>query len=199
MTPIQQWFRDKGDQTHRLQYDLTENSIVFDLGGYRGDWSQSIHDLYNPSIYIFEPIPFLAINIQKRFSENQKIKVYDFGLSSETKELQINFSNDGSSFNTKGIGSNLIDCKVKSIKDFIKENDISEIDLMKINVEGDEFPILNSLIESDLITIIKNVQVQFHSFIPNSSIMRDEIHDNLRKSHDITYNYEFVWENWKRK
>jgi len=38
------------------------------------------------------------------------------------------------------------------------------IDLMKINVEGAEYPILKNLIESDKITKIKNIQVQFHLF-----------------------------------
>ncbi|MCK5184418.1 MAG: hypothetical protein KAQ95_08940, partial [Candidatus Heimdallarchaeota archaeon] len=27
------WFNDKGDQTLRLNYDLTKKSIVFDVGG----------------------------------------------------------------------------------------------------------------------------------------------------------------------
>ena len=27
---VKQWFNDKGDYTHRLNYDLNNNSIVFD-------------------------------------------------------------------------------------------------------------------------------------------------------------------------
>ena len=33
---VDRWFADrKGDQTLRLVYDLNENSVVLDLGGYR--------------------------------------------------------------------------------------------------------------------------------------------------------------------
>jgi hypothetical protein len=29
------WIKDKGDKTFRLNYDLDENSLVFDLGGFQ--------------------------------------------------------------------------------------------------------------------------------------------------------------------
>ena len=29
------WFADQGDYTHNINYDLDENSIVIDLGGYK--------------------------------------------------------------------------------------------------------------------------------------------------------------------
>ena len=33
---VDRWFADRGDQTLRLDYDLNENSVVLDLGGYHG-------------------------------------------------------------------------------------------------------------------------------------------------------------------
>ena len=41
---IQRWFRDKGDYTHKITYDLNEDSKVIDLGGYTGVWAQQIID-----------------------------------------------------------------------------------------------------------------------------------------------------------
>jgi FkbM family methyltransferase len=196
MNDINKWFADKGDQTLRLKYPLNEESVVFDLGGFHGQWTDSIWNLYKCKIYTFEPIAELARGIRSRYNGNEKVNIYDFGLSNESKKLTINWSNDGSSFNTKM--TQPINCEVKSINEFIEQNKISEIDLMKINIEGDEFPVLNSLIESGNIAKIKNVQVQFHSFIPNAVEMRKEIQNNLQKTHKQTYNYEFVWENWER-
>lgn len=40
------WATDKGDSTHRLNYDLDENSIVFDVGGYLGKWAELIYAKY---------------------------------------------------------------------------------------------------------------------------------------------------------
>lgn len=33
------WKKNKGYQTHRLDYDLDEDSLVFDAGGYEGQWT----------------------------------------------------------------------------------------------------------------------------------------------------------------
>ena len=41
-----QWFKDNGDKTHRLNYNLNEKSIVFDLGGYEGQWASDIFSKY---------------------------------------------------------------------------------------------------------------------------------------------------------
>jgi FkbM family methyltransferase len=196
MNEVTRWFADKGDQTLRLNYPLNEDSVVFDLGGFAGDWTDSIWNKYKCKIHTFEPIPELSKKIELKYAKNDKVNIYSFGLSNESKKLVINWSYDGSSFNTEMI--NPIDCEVKSINEFIEENNITEIDLMKINIEGDEFPVLKSLIQSGNISKIKNIQVQFHSFIHNSAEMRNEIQNELVKTHKQTYNYEFVWENWER-
>jgi len=194
---INDWFANNGDNTHRLNYPLTENSIIFDLGGYKGEWSEKIYNKYNSKIYIFEPIKFLYDIIDEKFKNNDDVKVFNFGLSNKNESLKINFSNDGSSFYTKK-NDNYIDCRVVSIVDFIKNESINKIDLIKINIEGDEYPVLESLIENNLIGIFTDIQVQFHDLLPNSIERREKIHKEFMKTHTITYNYEFVWENWKK-
>ena len=39
---VDRWFADRGDQTLRLDYDLNENSVVLDLGGYHGSCSEHL-------------------------------------------------------------------------------------------------------------------------------------------------------------
>ena len=68
---------------------------------------------------------------------------------------------------------------------------------MKINVEGCEYEILNRLISTGLISIIDNIQVQFHNFVEDSKSLKDKISRDLIKTHRLTYQYEFIWENWK--
>lgn len=38
---LQRWRKENGDYTHRVNYDLNEDSIVFDVGGYKGEWAQT--------------------------------------------------------------------------------------------------------------------------------------------------------------
>ena len=194
---INEWFAANGDLTLRLDYQLDENSIVFDLGGYVGDWTSRIWEKYKCNIFVFEPIPHLSEQIKNKFLSNEKIKVFNFGLSNETKKLNINYSEDGSSFHSNA-GKQIIECQIKSICDFISENKIEKIDLIKINTEGDEFETLKSLIENNMIEIFTDIQVQFHNFIPDAENLRNRLQEKLLKTHKLTYNFDFVWENWQK-
>ena len=61
---VAKWFSDNGDQTLRVNYQLSENSNVIDLGGYEGKWSKKIQDIYGCNVHIFEPIPEFYENIK---------------------------------------------------------------------------------------------------------------------------------------
>ena len=48
---VKKWFADHGDQTLRLEYpELNSDSIVFDVGGYSGDFSEAIIERYNCNV-----------------------------------------------------------------------------------------------------------------------------------------------------
>ena len=191
------WFKDEGDKTFRLDYDLNESSVVFDLGGYEGQWASDIFAKYCCFVYIFEPVQKFADKIMLRFKSNSKIFVYNFGLSDQTKNCDMSIAQDSSSI---FVGEDNVE-KVKLIeaKDFFGEENIEEIDLMKINIEGGEYDLLEYLITTDLIKFIKNIQVQLHDFIPNAEERMKSIQSQLSKTHKLTWQYPFVWENWRLK
>lgn len=193
---VQKWFRDDGDNTLRVNYPLDSNSVVLDLGGYEGAWAEKIYNKYKCNIYVFEPIPKLYDNIVNKFEGNNKIKIFPFGVSDEDKLLEISLLEDGSSFYSNS--ENKLLTKVVSFVDFITKNKIQNVDLIKINIEGDEFPVLISLLENNMINIFKNIQVQFHNIDSNSIKLRNEIREKLSLTHKLTYDYTFVWENWEK-
>jgi FkbM family methyltransferase len=194
----QPWFKVNGDDTLRLDYVLNENSIVFDLGGYKGEFAAAVLNKYNCKVFIFEPIPFLYEIIKNKFSKNKNLHAYCFGLYIKNTQQQISLSDDGSSLFIKD--TQAIEIFLKDIVEFINENTIVEIDLIKLNIEGAEYDILETLINNGLITHCKNIQVQFHDFIiPDAKKRMELIQDQLSKTHELTYQYLFVWENWKLK
>jgi FkbM family methyltransferase len=189
------WFEIQGDKTLRLKYDLNEKSIVFDLGGYEGQWASDIFSKYCCRIYIFEPVPEFAQNIEQRFFKNPKISVHPFGLSGKTCKEKLCVSADGSSVFKQS--SNSVEITLLKATDFLKDNNIYHIDLMKINIEGGEYSLLEHLIETGFVKQIDNIQVQFHDFVPNAKGQMQKIQTNLEKTHQLTYQYLFVWENWR--
>ena len=81
----------------------------------------------------------------------------------------------------------------------MRQNKIERIDLMKMNIEGGEYDLLDHLIETGFIRNIENIQVQFHDFVPEAKQRMMKIQKELSKTHRLTYQYIFVWENWRRK
>lgn len=191
------WLKVNGDNILRLNYPLNENSIVFDVGGYHGDWASKIIQKYNSIVYIFEPINEF-VDIIKKNIQNDSVTILDYGLSDETKTIEISVNDDSSSvFKTT---NNMRLINLKSIKEFLDENkSINEIDLIKINIEGGEYQLLESLINESLITRFKNIQIQFHTCIDNAVERREKIRLALAKTHKETYNFDWIWENWELK
>jgi len=191
------WFKDNGDQTHRVNYDLNYNSVVFDLGGYQGMWTSDIALRYSPTVHVFEPNPAYAAQIRTRFGENKRVHVYTFGLAKTTETATLSIAGDRTSLFTNG--EDQVKIQLMGAADFFREHHIGDIDLMKINIEGGEYDLLEHLIEEKLTPRIRHIQVQFHDFVPNAQARMEKIQAHLSQTHELTYQYRFVWENWTLK
>jgi FkbM family methyltransferase len=201
---LAKWFKDEGDKNHRLKYPLTSESIVFDLGGYKGDFAANIYDKYNCYVYIFEPVKKYYLYCENRFQKNKKIKCFNYGLSNENGSFLISLDDDRSSLIKNNISEPCLPALqekvlIKSFSEELKILEVEHIDLLKINIEGSEFILLQDIITKRLIAKIEHLQVQFHTFYPNSKKLRDEIREKLSETHEQEWNYPFVWESWKKK
>lgn len=192
---VQKYYQENPLQEILYDYRLDENSIVFDLGGYIGEYAEKIYSRYNSHIYIFEPYPSFFEVIENKFRYNKKILPFNFGLSNDN--FVTNVKNEGTGTSIKNSISNIgKKVQVRNISEFIAENNVGHIDLMKINVEGSEYEILPELIKSDIILKVKNLLIQFHEIDDNSVADRANIQSTLQKSHEKTFDYEFIWESW---
>jgi len=189
------WFRDQGDATHRLDYDLDHSSVVVDLGGYRGQWASDIYSKYCCNIDVYEAVPEFALAIKSRFAKNAMIRVHAVGVSGSEKDSVIHLAADSSSsFRSNGESTSISLIDASQLCNHCGHD---RIDLIKINIEGEEYDVLDRLIEVGLIRSFRNIQVQFHDFVPDAAERMKAIQDKLRRSHRLTYQYEFVWENWE--
>ncbi len=191
------WFRDKGDDQLRLNYNLNSESLVFDLGGYHGDFAAAIHEKFSCKVYIFEPVLEFYNICKLRFNGNNNIVCFNYGLSSSSGYLDINLAENASGFSPTPHSEKIERVEIRSIVDCIRSLNIKKIDLLKINIEGGEFDVLPAIIESNDINSIKYLQIQFHNFIENSEYLRNNIRKKLLTTHSEMWNYEFVWESWK--
>jgi FkbM family methyltransferase len=194
---VKTWKRAKGDQTLRQNYTLDSNSVVIDLGGYEGQWASDIFARSCCRVFVFEPVRAFADKIKARFRANPKIEVFACGLGGNTRTETIHLGADGSSVFAKGGAVEKIE--IVDAAEWFRARDLPDIALMKMNIEGGEYELLDRLIETGLIGRIGDIQIQFHNIAADSAARMEAIQADLAKTHELTYQYRFVWENWRRK
>lgn len=195
---VKRWFLDRGDETLRLDYSLNKSSVVFDVGGYLGDYAEAVSAKYGCHVYLFEPVPVFYERCVTRFKGNQSVKCLNYGLSSRSGWFEINLNNDESSFKRNEEGCTTQRAEIRSVSEAVSELGVQTIDLIKINIEGGEFDLLPAMIESGMIRQVKYIQIQFHNFVEGAAGNRHQIRKSLEKTHREMWNYEFVWESWER-
>ena len=201
LVEIKRWFSDRGDETHRLDYPtLNKNSIVFDLGGHMGDFADAINKKYGCKVYLFEPHPSFYLACTRRFAENKDIILLNYGVSDSKGSFALSDSAAGSSFiNPKHQGNTSITCEVENLSSVLSSLGVTRVDLMKINIEGAEYQLLQYMADSCMLNVVNEYQIQFHKFIKDAEAKREAITKHLEKTHVRTWCYSFVWENWKIK
>lgn len=190
------WKSVKGDTTLRLDYPLNDRSIVFDVGGYQGDFAAAIHEKYGSKVYIFEPHPTFYAQLCERFSGNEAIIPCKYGLSGTDGSFTLSDDADASSFSQSNSGHI---CDVKSFQTAVYELSVQKVDLMKVNIEGEEYDLLSAMIANQQHKIVEHLQVQFHDFFPDSAARRNLLTSSLGETHVRKWCYDFIWESWTKR
>lgn len=196
------WFSENGDKTHRLNYNLNQNSIVLDIGAYEGNWANDIYNRFKCNIQLYQPIDGFYKECLSRFNNvKHKVISHNYGVGGYARNEMFSIGNDASGINFNSDIKQQV--RILAIKDVIssacQNHKVNKIDLMKINIEGGEYELLDALLNAELETKVDNIQVQFHKFVKDHQQKYKCIVDRLSDTHYLTYSFPFVWENWKRK
>lgn len=185
-----QWRKENGDNTYRINYNLNNDSVVVDLGARHGDWAVLIRNKYNPKIYCFEVVPQFCTQL----NENG-YNTFCVAVSDKKEKIKLGIFESEASIFYNELTFEVDAIPASEIFDLIKHN---HIDLMKINVEGAEYKILNELIINGNINKISNLQIQFHLF-GEDNYEYNTLFQKLSETHELSWRFPFVWENWTLK
>ena len=108
------------------------------------------------------------------------------------KKIKISLNECGSSIYR--ITNNVETVQIKSISNVINnELNIKSIDLLKLNIEGGEYKLLDDLDSSNLLKNIKYLQIQFHSDMDQDGKKREKALKIILKTHKIDKMYKYCW------
>ena len=148
-----------------IKHYLKPNTVLFDVGANIGIHSLSAATKQNCQIYSFEPVDFIREKLNRNIKLNNydNINVVPLALSNENKEIKTSYSVSSSNQGTFSIideekGTSIIKC-VKG-DDYVTENNIDNISVIKIDVEGFEFSVIEGLED----TIKKQKPIIFFEF-----------------------------------
>lgn len=181
--------------------EITSDSVVVDVGAFTGAWAQHIVDRYDPLIYAFEPNPRSFELLLEKAANNPKLQPQPYGLGDQDLTVDFTVNGLGSSMCDERSGHSdmeRIKVNIAAIDRVWEDLELGNIDLMKINIEGAEFPLLDKMIKTNLLDKVGCFMIQFHEWHPGAYKKRRKIREALSKTHRIEWDYPFVWEKWVR-
>ncbi|MDG1998048.1 MAG: FkbM family methyltransferase [Amylibacter sp.] len=187
-------FRADNGEARRMDLSFLEsNDVVFDFGGFKGEWALHAFNHNGPTVHVFEPHPTFAAAIAERFKDNNKIISHALALG--TADGTLDLSDDGDASSALTTRENAVTGRVQKAADFLAKLE-PPVALAKLNIEGGEYDLLPALDQADWLRHIVKLQIQFHIYSEDDIARRDAIHRTLEKTHTCDWEYPFVWEQW---
>lgn len=183
-------------ENERYNYPLTSESIVFDIGAHKGTFTKTISDKYGCRIFAFEPIDVFYEQLVKVTKEMQNVVCLNVGLGASDRKEKFRIKGDMTGRYADSEKESEVD--IRNIGWPMELIGLKDVDLIKINIEGGEFELLEYIIGIGLQTKFKNIQVQFHPVVPLCQERYNTISSELLKTHQFTYCERWVWENYER-
>lgn len=191
------WFGDPRHETLREDYPLDESSIVFDVGGFKGEWAAAVYARFSCHVELFEPVSRFADALDWRFMHNPKITVHRAAFGDADASAVIHVRDDVSSTQLAASSSEPETIRVIDIARHLETEGAGRVDLLKLNIEGDEYRVLERLLDSGAIARVKFLLVQFHDHVPDAGARTEAIQTRLQATHELMWRYPFIWESWR--
>lgn len=150
---------------HFYQKNLNPDSIVIDLGAHRGEFSKQISERFGCKCYAVEASPDLC----QLIPESHLVKPFNYVINDSNHLVEFHLGNNPESNTIYNLPSEATEKVVQvqgiTLNTFLEKNNISQVDLLKVDIEGAEIDLFNSL-NDEVISRFKQISVEFHDFLP---------------------------------
>lgn len=178
-----------------LEWPLTSESVVVEVGGYKGRWSLQIAERYNPMVYVFEP-QLWAYMVLCGVLDGYNGHILPYGLGVEDARCPMgSVGTDGGSLLTAAKYDDTV--AVFEIERKFRGLGIENIDLMLMNIEGYEYTLLPHMLDKGILP--DRLMVQFHAFADPDGSKLKAIKRRLKKHYTVAWEYGITLIAWQKK
>lgn len=160
---------------------LSHQSIVVDAGGNLGHFALAISRLTGAKVFVLEPVP----NLFKQIPEHERIQKFEMALVPQSGTFNLNLSRNPESNSLRPLKSEshsgLLCVNGVSLSDFMLDQSIEKIDVLKIDIEGAEIEVLLS-IDSNILSRVSQVTVEFHAH--TRDLLQDQFKE-IKRIHEV--------------
>lgn len=185
-----------------LEGPIKANGVILDVGAYNGEWAAQMRSRHDAFVHVFEPNPQLVDVLRRQFADDPKVEVHPFGLAGRNSTSCMSIAGMGSSVYSDSpaalMGGTHVDIELRDVKEVFDELNLQEIAMLKVNIEGGEYDLLDRLFACGLQARCDRIRVQFHEWYPDARRLRKRIVRDLARTHEPEWSYPFVWESWRR-
>lgn len=156
--------------------DVEKNDVVVDIGFNYGLFSTTSMIKKPSRIIGFEPNPKL-VKIFKDNFKDETIEVYNYAVSDVDKKVTFYENGDSAMSSIKENvhvenRTDEIQIDAIGINTIFNSFNLERIDYLKVDCEGSEFEIFDSMSEDFLSTKIRKTAIEFHNFVGSEDVQK---------------------------
>ena len=175
---LAQVFRDSYRLSENYNYDFQTNGelnllkkirpfgikTIFDIGANFGEWAKFALSVFNDAqVHCCEPIPETFAKLTTTLSTEPRVKLHNVAVSDKNGEMEFRHYRDNPGqtsafYFPNSFEHQTLNCSSRKLDDIAAEQGITQIDLLKIDVEGAEHLVLagaKNLFSSKSIRIVQ--------------------------------------------
>jgi len=191
-----------------LDWPLTKDSVVVEVGGFKGRWALQMALRYSPKLHVFEPQRWAARVCEIVLGDMATVYPVALGITTANGYM-IKWQTDGCSFIGVPPGASIVAdpgpdgaCvgigEMVEISDKFNELGLVTIDVMLMNIEGYEYTLIPYMLSKGIKP--KVLMVQFHMFADPLGTALVDVYDKLEQAGYVTeWDYGVVLQAFRRE